>query len=530
MLKSLTINNLLLIEKCHISFENGFSAVTGETGAGKTALIRSIDLCLGARADTQSIRNGALKATVTAEFECKFSPSFKNTLSEIGIPFDPKETFNIRREITSDGRSRCQINSTPCNVHDLQKVGEHLIAIVSQQENQSLKTSDAGREYLDLFAESSLFLKKYQTFWYEKQMLEKQLQDLESASGTRQRELDFAEFQLQEIIDAAVQEGEDEAIQAEHGKLSHSETATSKLQEINDLLDTLLPGLLRCKNAAQAIARHEPKIEELLQFFEQGRLYLTEASHLANVLMTDWEFDPKRLEYLDERLQVLHKIQSKYGKTFAEIQIHKLALQDKIATLVSLDENISECRLSLQKTEKQLTEAAEALSSHRLQFKEAAEKAITERLRELNMASASITIHHKAIPLNSMGKDHIELYLQASAGQKPCLLKDASGGELSRVLLSMRTALASNNQIPTIIFDEIDANVGGQTAVKIAEQMLQLSQDVQVICITHFPQVARYADHHLHVNKQEHDGITYAEVKALAAEEKEIEIARMLGV
>lgn len=534
MLKSLAIHNLLLIEQCLISFEKGFSAITGETGAGKTALVRAIDLCLGARADTQMIRQGAAKASVAAEFEGDLLPELKELLEDLGISHDSQESLIIRREISQDGRSRCFINGAPCNVHDLQKASAFLIDIIGQQENQSLKNAAAGRIFIDLFTDAQSALNAYRSLWTERQKTAEELLNLEAASSTRQRELDFAQYELKEIEEAAVKEGEESEVQEEHDRLSHAESVMAKLTEINAFLSenphSLLPLLQRCRHATHSIAHREPRLKELEEFLEQGRVHLTEASHLASLLVSDWEFDPNRLEHLDSRLSVIHKIQSKYGKAFAEIEAYKNKLQERIATLSSLEEKIEKTRAALKELDECLQKAAADLSAQRKKGIKQAEKEVTGYVRALNMPHSHIQILHKEIELTSYGKDQFDIFLQANAGQKPCALKEGvSGGELSRVLLAMYRTLAAKNKTPTLFFDEIDANVGGTTAVEVAKQMRDLSQDVQVICITHFPQVARFAGHHLHVEKTERVQGTYATVKTLQDDEKKQEILRMLG-
>jgi DNA repair protein RecN (Recombination protein N) len=534
MLKHLSLKNLVLIDSCEIEFVKGLNILSGETGAGKTAVIEAIHLAMGHRADSAIIRKGADKASVEAAFEISFTSSLFQILEEGGIAADPNELLIIRREISRTGKNRAFINCQMAALPILQKIGGYLIDLVSQHSHHDLRGSDAQRSLLDLYGDLEKDTAHFFLSWTKEKEAREKLDALLNASAARQREMDICRFELQEITDAGLGENEEEKLFEEHSRMSHAQELTQKLQQVYHGIanspQALIPSLSRHKTTVQSLLHLDPALKDPLEFLQEASVCLNEAFRLLSSYLSQLESDPKRFEYLETRLSAIQKIKRKYGTNFEEIDTYKKQLQEKLSKLENLDQEIEEAKNQLETLEKETGLLSKTLSEKRLQTAAKLQSALTQSIQELNMERACLTIEIKPQSRSSTGEDAVNFWLAPNLGEPPVLVKESSsGGELSRLMLAIKTTLAEKNHTPVIIFDEIDANVGGETAGIIGEKLQALGKHRQILCITHFPQVAAIADHHLLVYKEELEGRTLSFVKALTNKEKEKELLRMLG-
>jgi DNA repair protein RecN (Recombination protein N) len=530
MIKSLHLNNLVLVDSCELEFQSHFTALTGETGAGKTALIEAIHLALGARADTSLIRTGADKASVEISFDIREVPKAQVLLHEAGIDFSADEELIIRREITREGKNRAFLNCQMAPLPLLQKVGATLLELIGQHTHQGLLTSEFQRSIVDLFGDLSLPLKAFQEAWEKEKHLKKTRDALLSAESKREREEEGLYLQLNEIDSVQLKEGEEEQIIEEHKRLFHAQEITEKTQALLHTLSTVLPQTNRSAKTCEALSSLDKTFEEPQALIAQALIALNEAQHELQRALDRLENNPNRFSFLEERLASIHRLKRKYGQDFNAIQAIHQELKAKLETFSSLSESIEETKTALVAASTTTSALAAKLSSARMKAASILQKELTNELHSLNMASAEITIEIAPHPRTALGDDLIHFWIRANKGEEPVLVKEhASGGELSRLLFAIKITLAEKNDTPTLIFDEIDANVGGTTASIIGEKLRSLGEKRQVICITHFPQVASQANAQISVLKIEKDGRTLTKVQFLEPKEREKELLRMLG-
>lgn len=534
MLKHLTLKNLVLIESCEVDFVQGLNILSGETGSGKTAVIEALNLVMGHRAETSIIRKGTDKASVEAAFEIHSSPSLLHILEEGGITIDPNELLIIRREISRTGKNRSFVNCQMVSLPLLQKVGGYLIDLVSQHSHHDLRSSDTQRNIVDLYGDLQKDIATFFESWKKEQEIRNQLGSLLTVSASSQREMDMCRFELQEITDAAIGENEEERLFEEHGRIAHSQELTQKLdlvcQGLGDSPQSLIALLARYKSIVQSLMHLDPALGDPFNILQEAALNLNESFRFLSAYLNTLENDPKRFEYLEMRLSEIQKIKRKYGKSYKEIEHYKNQLQEKLSKLENLDQEIEEAKGQLRDLEARTLHLSKILSEKRSLSSKKLQSSLTCAIQELNMERADLTIEIKPQPRSSTGEDAVHFWLAPNLGEPSVLVKDSSsGGELSRLMLAIKTTLAEKNQTPVIIFDEIDANVGGETASIIGEKLHALGKFRQILCITHFPQVASKADHHLLVRKDEFEGRTLSFIQPVSGREKEKELLRMLG-
>jgi DNA repair protein RecN (Recombination protein N) len=522
MIRHLYLKNVFLIESCRIDFEPGFTILSGETGSGKTALIQALALALGQRADSSCIRKGETQALIEAAFDIEHLQSVKELLEEAGIAHDAGEYLIIRREISSQGKNRAFLGSQMAPLPLIQQIGNKLIHLIGQHSYPQLKTSEAQIQILDLFADVSLL--PFQSAWAQEKALRDKLEEQKSLNAKKERELDTYRTQWQELEEANPQEGEEEKLFADYQRLSSS-------QELKEKIGTLHQGLLsfplpRYKNTCDSLSAIDPALKEPATLLQEAHIALQETHHLLSSYLDRLEHDPKHFLHLEERLTLLNRLKRKYGDPHA----YKKELQEKLHSLENLDEEVEKTSRDLKEAENKTSTHCSALTKKRKTAAAQLAKTLTTALQTLNMPGAELTIEILSQPRCRTGVDLIHFWLKANKGESPVLVKEsASGGELSRLLLAIKTTLAEKNDTPTIVFDEIDANVGGTTATLIGQQLHTLGTCRQVICITHFPQVASQADHHLCVHKQEQKGRTLTTIHPLNKQERTQELERMSG-
>lgn len=534
MLKHLILKNLILIESCEIEFGKGLNILTGETGAGKTALIHAIALALGQRADSSVIRKGENKATVEASFEVDRSSSIFSELEKAGIDFDPQEPLLVKREISLEGKNRAFINGQMTSLPLLQKVGSQLIDLIGQHSHQELRTSEKQRSLIDLFADLEQDRSLFETTFLKEKALRIEWEKLQQSNSERMREIEICRRELQEIEEADMQEGEEERNFEEYQKLSNVQELSEKTAHAHQALaespNCIISQLNRFKTTFDSLSRLDAHLSEPLQLFAEALIPLQESARFLSSYLDQLEHNPNRLDYLEQRLSILNHLKRKYGQTFEEIQAYKSKLKAKLQKLENLEEEIEKIEKEMGKVQTESNQFCALLTAKRQAAARKLEKEISQSLACLNIAGAEVEIEIKPQPRSFTGEDQIHFWLRANKGEEPVSVKESSsGGELSRLLFALKTTLAEKNDTPTLVFDEIDANVGGETATIIGEKLRALGKYRQVLCITHFPQVASHADFHFRVFKEEIDGRTVAKIETLEQQEKEQELLRMLG-
>ncbi len=534
MLKHLHIQNIILVEDAVLSFSSGLNILTGETGSGKSAIMHGLSLAIGDRADTTMIRRGCEKGIVEAIFDID-TPAIVALLAEGGIEHEPGQELIIRREIALSGKGRIFINNQSAQLSFLRRLGVQLVQIVGQHANQCLLSLDYHREVLDLYGDLGSLLNLFQRSYDQEKNLREKLDQLIQQEAQRLREIAVCQREIEELEEAQLKEGEDENLFSEYTLLSNVEEVSTRISEINQVLSgerqPLLAILNRQRQSLESLIRFDPSLQETVQAFQNAFLELQEVSHTLRHYQSRVHFDPDRLHEINERLTLLNRLKRKYGITVEEILTYQTQTQAKLQRLENADHEIEDLQQRLHIAEQETQTLATELTDKRQQAAYQFEKALTAHLRSLNMSKAEFNVQITPQKRTREGDDRLEFFLCPNVGEHRIALKDgASGGEISRVLLALQTLLAGKEQTSTLIFDEVDANIGGETATIVGDKLREISQQHQVICITHFPQVASQADHHLQISKQEKDGRTITIVQGLDAVSRQLELARMAGL
>lgn len=534
MLKQINIHNIILIEEAEIHFDEGFNVLSGETGSGKSAIMSSLALVVGTRADTSLLRRGADRGYVEAAFDIANSPMLHSVLDNAGITIAEEEYLIIRRELSSSGKSRAFINNQMANLALLRNVGNHLVEIVGQHANQQLFSTENHRQILDTFGSISGDAVAFQSSWNEEQRCRHQLDDLTANEASRLRTMEMYRNELDEISSANLQEGEEDELFNEYTLLTNAEELAQKTQTLCDTLidgeQPLLPALTQSKILLSSLAEIDPALDESAKSYQDALVNLEEVARTLRNYLGNINHDPIRADQVNNRLSLINKLKKKYGATISDVLQYEQETLQKLELLESAEYNIDELRERLQQLEKKNNAAALVLTEKRYEAARKLEVALTQELQSLNMPKASLTVQISTQQRTKSGDDAVEFYMQPNVGEKMVSVRDcASGGELSRLLLAVQTLLTGKAGKSTLVFDEVDANIGGETAAVVGKKLKTIGKGHQVLCITHFPQVAKQADHHIQIAKIERDGRTITQVTPLASEERDHELARMAG-
>lgn len=551
MLQQIVVENIALIQRIKLEFDPGFNVMTGETGAGKSIIIDAVGLALGGRFSTEMIRTGADTALIEAIFDIKGLTELEAYLEERGVPLEVDHNLIIQREVSTTGRNRCRVNDYTVTVLTLSKIGEYLIDIHGQHEHQSLLFPEKQLNLLDEYCgKDCLVLRdKFNEVYKSYQQLTTQYQSLQAVETDLARKIELLQFQADEIDQAKLTVGEDEALLKEKELLNASE----KLYEAAQLAYRALYDNGEGQSAVELLATAERSLTQVVPFDERltplaeaVQAAVCQAEDAARELRNyqdQVQFDPERLSLIEERLDEISRMKRKYGASIEEI----LAFQDKCsqelqdisnreARSAALEDEIGKLREELGKLGRNLSQLRR-LGADRL------ERAIEVQLADLNMEKTKFAINlqqiedatgipweGKQVAVTATGCDRVEFLVSPNPGEalKP-LTKIASGGELSRMMLAMKAILAELDQKPTMIFDEIDVGIGGRTAQAVAEKILFIGQARQVICITHLPQIASMAKRHFLVEKEVKNDRTMVSIHDLMMDERINELARMLG-
>ncbi|MGB5585909.1 MAG: DNA repair protein RecN [Gammaproteobacteria bacterium] len=535
MLISLTIKNYAIIDELELEFENGLTALTGETGAGKSILLGALGLVLGDRADTDSIKQACDHADITAGFDVQNIPAATNWLNEQGL--DQGDECLLRRRIARDGRSRAFINGTPVNVQTLRELGERLIDIHGQHEHQSLMKSATQRQLLDDYGNHQSLLETVRACFGAMKQTELKLTQLEQDSSERSNRIDLLRFQTQELEALALAENEYAELNDKHARLANAEKITTAVhQAIDDLYSNeetnVLSQLSHHISALAEIAEIDNTLEPAIDMLQEANIQLEECVAQLRDYFDAVELDPAELASIEQRIQSILDLSRKHRVEPDQLPAVEQQLAAELNEISHADERLDELRHQHEVLQKQYHSAARKLSASRRQAANKLNAEITRAMQTLGMKGGTFLIEVESNDASASinGLDKIEFTVSANTGQacKP-LARVASGGELARISLAIQMITAAQCRIPTMIFDEVDSGVGGGIAEIVGKQLRLLGNSNQVVCITHLPQVASQAHQHLRVHKQSDQGQTQTNVYALDPSERIEEIARMLS-
>ena len=533
MLQHLRIQNFALIEETEVHLNNGLTVITGETGAGKSILLGALGLTLGSRADVSSLHDKTKKCIIEAQFNIK-EYSLKSFFESNELDFE--EVTTIRREITPEGKSRAFINDTPTTLSVLKELGEKLIDIHSQHETLLLKETNFQFELVDAFAQTTNLFSDYKKQFNALQKLKKQLEELTAQEIQAKKELDYFQFQFNELEEANVKVGEQQQLEEESETLENAEFIKGSLVKsslaINGGDENIVSALALVKQQLQSVSKFGKQFNELFERINSVSIELKELSKDIDACEEDVVYDNSRLEEVNAQLDKLNRLLKKHGvNSEEELLTIKTDIEAKLQQFSSLEVAIEKTQKEIFASEKQCKSLAKDLSDKRQKSTAGIEQNIKNMLMGLSMANAQFKIELK--PLDTLGvngQDSISFLFTANKGAEfKELHKTASGGELSRLMLCLKALLAERTALPTIIFDEIDTGVSGDVADKIGNILFTMGKTMQVITITHLPQMASKGGNHLFVYKSDSKDKTTSSIKALNKEERIAEIAKMLS-
>ena len=534
MLKHLYIKNFTLIDELDISLYEGFSVITGETGAGKSIILGAIALLLGQRADSKTIKQGAEKCVIEANFDLSrynMQPFF----DENDIEYDAGDCI-IRRELTAAGKSRAFINDTPVALSMLKELGDMLMDVHSQHQNLLLNKQDFQLEVVDIIADDAAQLAKYQTTYAEFVKAEKELSEMTLAIERNRENHDFLKFQFEELENAKLQEGEQEELEQRSETMEHSEDIKSALYTTDNALSAEQVGVIQSLrsslSALRSIESVYPEVSELIERIDSSYIDLKDISQEISSLLESVDFDPAELDQINSRLDRIYELEKKYHvETVEELITKRDELHQQLAAIENGDESLDALKARRDELEAKARKEADALTKLRTKSAKTIEAEMQKRLIPLGMPHVRFNIQLTPIELGQNGADKVSFLFSANTSTplQP-VSQVASGGEIARVMLSLKAMISGAVKLPTIIFDEIDTGVSGKTAEMMAQIMKEMGgHGRQVISITHLPQIAALGSVHYKVEKNETASGTTSKMRQLDADERVREIAQMLS-
>lgn len=533
MLSNLQIENIAVIKSASIDFENGFNVMTGETGAGKSIVIDSLNAILGERTSRELIRSGADSASVCAEFQ-NVGDNVKNELEKLGIEKD--DTLIVSRKLTPDGKNVCRINGMPATVSMLKALGVQLVNIHGQLDNQSLLSPETHCSFIDKLAGSGRELNEFKELYSLYIKKENELKSLNTDVNEKNRRLDILNYQIEEIQKADIRPGEKDELTEKLGFLRNAEKVLDLLHAAYAALngDGEMPGAADiAADAASKLlsaADYSSDFAETANGVNDAAMNLSAYTEELRDKIYSLDYDPNETERAEERLDVIYRLSQKYGDSEEDILAYLENAEKERDALSFSDERAEQLRAETEKAYNEALAAAKKLSEIRIEAGKKFSADVERELAFLDMPSVKFIVNDSVGELYENGIDNIEFLLSANAGEEPKpLSKIASGGELSRIMLAIKCVLSELDDIDTLIFDEIDSGVSGRAALKIAAKMKELSKTHQVICVTHLAQIAAFADEHKLISKEERDGRTYTCIASLDYNGRKYELARIMG-
>lgn len=533
MLTSLSIKNYALIDHLHVNFNEGFSIITGETGAGKSILLGGLSLILGKRADLSSLKDTTQKCIIEAVFKVS-NYNLKSLFDAEDLDYEDQTI--IRREILPSGKSRAFVNDTPVNLSILQLIGERLIDIHSQHQTLQLTSNNFQFQIIDALASNGGVLEKYGSELKVYKKLQKELKTLLDFQAEAIKEHDYNTFLLNELVEANLIDGELETLEEEYEALNNVENIKEKLSEAHQLLSEeqigVLSSLTSLKNIFQKLSEFSIKYEDLFNRVNSSLIEIDDVFTEVDTLQGNLDADPMRLEVVDAKLKMLHNLMQKHvAANVSELITIKNTLEEKVSVTENLDDTIKKKQQEIISKEGVLNKIAKTIHKNRLNVIPQLKEQLETILASLGMPNAQFKID--VVLGNEFlanGKDDLSFLFSANkGGQFNELKKAASGGELSRIMLAIKSMLSNYIQLPTIMFDEIDTGVSGEISNKMGDIMLQMSKTMQVFSITHLPQIAAKGHSHFKVYKEDVNEVTQTNLVKLNHDERIVEIAQMLG-
>lgn len=532
MLKHLLIRNYALIRELEMTPSGSLNVITGETGAGKSIMLGAIGLLLGNRADTKALWDEQEKCVTEGTFDLR-GLRLKKLFSDLELEYD--DDTIIRREINPAGKSRAFINDLPVTLDILRQVGQRLMDIHSQHETLELGTQTFQLELLDTYAGNQKITEAYELAWQEFQHARAELSQWEADAARLKAEADYVNFQLTELTQAQLEEGEQGRLEEEQKVLEHAEEIkqrlVSVLARLSESDDAVANQLAEVRADLSAIAPFSEAYQKLLDRFNTVRLELADIANEAGDINERVEFEPARFEAVQQRLSLLYQLQKKHRvNEVADLLKIQADLEQRAATTRSLDDTIARLQQTLDAAGKQVAAIGEQLSESRTRVMTSLKRQLASLLHDLGMPDARVEIHHQRVAPNARGLDEVDLLFSANKGVAPRTLNQvASGGEFSRLMFAVKYVMAEKAALPTLVLDEIDTGVSGEVALKLGTLMKAMAINHQLIAISHLPQIAAKADTHYLVFKDQTGNKATTGIRLLAAEERVDEIAKMIG-
>lgn len=532
MISTLYIENIAVIEKCSIDFNPGLNVLTGETGAGKSIIIDAINAIMGQRTSKDIIRTGAASAFVSICFE-NINGVIKQKLADLGFD-DEEDTLILQRTLSAAGKNTCKINGRPATLAMLRELSVNLINIHGQHESYELFSPETHIDYIDSYGGCSPLLEDYKAKFSEYKILKKKLDEANSDESERLREIDLLSFQTNELYDADVQAGEEEELNSERSSLMNFEKIFALLNKAKSALSGEDSGGLEAVDIASSALRnasdYNPEYEEISSNLTDIYYNLQDCSETISDLIDNLDSDPQRLEEIEERLDLINRLCRKYNCQSDELPGLADEMQARLDELINYDKNRDELITACENARLAAQSAAEKLSEKRKTAAEDFARKVKEEMQFLNMPNVELVPMFETVELSPKGVDKMELLISANPGEKPRpVAKIASGGELSRMMLAIKTVLASTDTVDTLIFDEVDTGISGSAAEKVGLKLLEVSSSRQVLCVTHQAQIAALADSHYLIEKQFENDRTYTDVTLLDHIGRVNELARIIG-
>lgn len=537
MLQTLSLRDFVIVDQLELDFSSGFTVLTGETGAGKSILLDALSLVLGERADSSQIREGCNRAEISALFRIDVQQieHFNQWLDEQGFPIeDDGKSLLLKRTVEANGRSRAFINGSVATLAQLREAGDQLVDIHGQHAHQLLLKGGAQRELLDRHANHLDLITEVSQLFKTLNESRRRLEQAENAGQDIERERERLEWQLEELTELSPQEGEWSAIQSEHARLANGAKIISGCQEAIDALsdaDNSVESILsKASTNISALAEHDSALSDISQALESAQIQIDEAVHGLNRYLQKLDLDPARLSEVEERMQALHGAARKYRTEADDLPKLLLDTTERLEALTA-SQNIEALRERVKQEELAYLKQAKQLSQKRNKAALDLGKQVSAAMQDLSMAGGQLEI--ALLPLaegGAHGLEQIEFLVAGHAGSTPrSLAKVASGGELARISLAISVITSKASFTPTLIFDEVDAGIGGAVAETVGKLLRQLGESHQILCVTHLPQVAAQGNHHLKVSKSQAGDKTLSQVMPLGRSERVEEVARMLG-
>lgn len=539
MLQELTIDNLAIIDHLSLEFDDHMTVLTGETGAGKSIIIDAVSLLAGGRGSQEFIRKGEEKLSLQGQFEIPKLPGYVAQLDELGISHDDGALI-ISREIHRSGRNTIRVNGTLVNAATLKQLGSGLVDIQGQNEHQLLLRPEAHLGMLDQFANAKVqpLLASYQEQHQEYRRLEAAVNQKKANEQQWAQRLDMLRYQVKEIGDADLRADEEDELIAERERLEHFQQIATTLQQVVGVLNDdeeapVLDQVATIMNAAQEIAPFDPEYDDLAQSLSDAYYSLQDVANQAGHQLDSLEFDEERLATINARLATIADLEHKYGESLADVLAYYDQIKEELTDMEAAADSGSDLEERLNAVQADLLNQGNALSQVRQTAARKLAKQVHTQLKELYMDKAVFEVNFaktKKPVFSATGIDQVEFYIQTNPGEAMGpLARIASGGELSRVMLALKTIFAQGEGVTSIIFDEVDTGVSGRVAQAIADKIRLIAEGSQVLCITHLPQVAAVAQHHLLIQKRVHDQRTTTSVTPLNTNQRVEELARMLA-